>query len=650
MLLAGAALRFFLAAAALLYLPGRLVLRSLDEKLSRLERLVLASLLGAVASSGVFALAVRSGHRSLFILWPAAVAMAWLATQGWKSRAAPRTRCRTAHLALAGIFLLGVATFAYLPQYFSNLTASADGGMRAQPIDDVFFHLAISRELAHSIPPQNPLFSGYPLSYHVGSDLATAMLATAAGVGLPDAALRLMPVLIWALAILAVFCFARRWLGSSNLAALATFLVLFGEDFSFLPGLIRDPGGTTDWSARFFAVPTVFSLFYTNPMPAGLALLFAGWLGLLIFLREGRRTAVVLAAVFFSALIEVKLFPAVQTIVSLGAAGAVHLIWFRQPRLLKAAALTLILSLPACLAIWTLNRSGGQFELHFSRWSLITGSLAELFPAGTAPTGFVALLVGFPLFLIGAFGLRILAAPGLYRAIRHPDPRDEVRSAGAVFVLSGIMASLLFRLIPKGAPSGYDNAAWFMVQSKYVVWVFALETFRDGYRWLKEQPLSRRFARPVAVAAALVLSLPSTVEHLRLQHAADRRSFNPAQVAAARFVAASVHPGEVVLCGPELLAPVLALGDCRVPLGPYAETTEPLAIYERRVAQLDAFWRDWRAGRIRWDLLRELRIDLIATKRPARPLPSTPAGSLATVFADGTFSVFQVPPGSSTIR
>ena len=100
------------------------------------------------------------------------------------------------------------------------------------------FHIAIANELTHTIPPQAPMFSGHPLTYHYGMDLAAAMFANATGLNTRDLTLRFVPTLFLALSMLSVFCFSRTWLGSGYFAVLAVFLVFFGEDFSFIPGLL----------------------------------------------------------------------------------------------------------------------------------------------------------------------------------------------------------------------------------------------------------------------------------------------------------------------------------------------------------------------------------------------------------------------------
>src|SRR5439155_23017763 len=149
-----------------------------------------------------------------------------------------RRSCDRSGLALAGVVAIGGALLAILPQYYTNLTQRADGTMRVHPVPDVFLHIAIANELTHTVPPQSPVFSGHPLTYHYGMDLAVAMFANATGLNASDLTLRFVPTLFLALSMLSVFCFSRTWLGSGYFAVLAVLLVFFGEDFSFIPGLL----------------------------------------------------------------------------------------------------------------------------------------------------------------------------------------------------------------------------------------------------------------------------------------------------------------------------------------------------------------------------------------------------------------------------
>ena len=294
---------FVIAVVLLAYVPGKLLLIALKRTLSPLEDVTLACVLGLVVSGLVYWLMMFAHQGRFYLVWPLTTAgiLVWLLTSRRKSLLSNSARFEPASqesairsrdgsvLLLAVTMMLGVIALAFFPLYYTNFTWQPDGAMRAYPVSDVLFHIAIANELTHTIPPQAPLFAGHPLSYHYGMDLAVAMFATATGVNTRDLTLRFVSTLFLALSMLSVFCFSRSWLGSGYFAVLVVFLVFFGEDFSFIPGLLQGEKG--DWSVMYFIVPTVFSLFYTNAMLPGVGLLFAGLFCLQSYLRK-RGTAV----------------------------------------------------------------------------------------------------------------------------------------------------------------------------------------------------------------------------------------------------------------------------------------------------------------------------------------------------------------------
>ena len=77
-------------------------------------------------------------------------------------------------------------------------------------------HLSIANELSHTVPPQVPTLTGWPLSYHYAFDLPAALFHAHAGLDTLDLTVRYIPTLFLFMTTLAVFCFSRRWLGSGS--------------------------------------------------------------------------------------------------------------------------------------------------------------------------------------------------------------------------------------------------------------------------------------------------------------------------------------------------------------------------------------------------------------------------------------------------
>src|SRR5258705_3062456 len=156
--------------------------------------------------------------------------------------------------------------------------------------------------------------------------------------------------------MLSVFCFSRNWLRSGYFGALVVFLVFFGADFSFIPGLVLGEKG--DWSLRYFSAPAVVTLFYTNPTLPGLGVLFAGLFCLDRYMRERSRAWLLLTALLFIALVEVKMLMAGQLMCSLALAAVVYLIIFSHADLFQIGGWT---------AIWGISL-GCLGLLQYRRW------------------------------------------------------------------------------------------------------------------------------------------------------------------------------------------------------------------------------------------------------------------------------------------
>ena len=622
----------------LFYLPGALIIARIGPGLNWLEKLVLSHVLGTVMTAGVYWACLRCGAAPLFWAWPALLLLLFLLQRA--KRSAPPTkpeypRRQTGWL-LAGIFAGGMTIFSLFPPYFTNLRFRSDGGMNAYPLRDVYLHVAIANELTHEIPPKSPLFAGAPLSYHVGSDLPTAILSHTTGLEVRDEALRVIPPLLFGLSMLAVFCYARRWLGSDGWAALTTSLIFFGEDFSFLPNLLL--GSSSPWTVGFSRLPSVYSLYVFNPMLAGVGLLFASLLSLELYFKEGKARWLTIAAVFAAGLVKVKVFGAAQLGFSLGLVGAVDWIARRDYGLLKAAGAVALATGPLLLFTMLDNRSGGELQVQLGGWRAWEPLGRELTRLGLPDWGQIYLVAIVPLAVAVALGLRLVGAGAIWRTLRHPMDKPKGRVLLAVFVTSGIVLTCLFRLVPTGNPNGYDNGGWFFVFSKYAAWLFAVE-------WL--QAASRRFASPRApvmiAAATLSLSLPSTLlffrDLTRYFRADAERGFTPAETQIVRQLGQHARPGDAVICPEKLAHPVLALTACHLPIGDFVEYMVPREAIVKRRQALQTFWDDWSHGRLNLAAAASMQARFVIAAKPLPPL----GADLKPIAENDSYALFELP-------
>jgi hypothetical protein len=655
---------FLVAVVVLAYLPGKLLLLLLNRKLSLLEDTTLACSVGLLISALAYWLIVFFRQTHLFVLWPLTItgffvylyARRWKRLLAWSRRSELSAEATAKHwsdksgFVLAGVMALGVMMLALLPQYYSNLTFRADGTMRVRAIYDVFFHLAVANELTHSIPPQAPVFAGHLLSYHYGMDLAVAMFANATSLSIPDLTLRFTPTLFLALSMLSAYCFARAWLKSGFFAALFVFLVFFGEDFSFVPGLLLHEG--TDWSAHFFSAPAIFSLFYNNAMLPAVGLLFAGLFCLQRYLREHSRMWLFLCAGLFVALVEVKLFTAAHIMCCLGLGAIVYRLVFKANELFKVAALTAVLTIPFVLHVFLHNKSGADFGTAFGPWPYVSLAMKAIGISNWSTSVVTFTTVALPVYLIGCLGLRVIGVPAILKAIFHPDRESGVRFVLASFVIIGAVVALTCRIVPVGSVQAYNNSVWFLAQSKYIAWIFAVEILQTWHAKLVLRDVRPALVTSAITILAVFLSVPATLQHFVRECdsaqlygkaiTADLRRYSREVLGATEFLTNNTHAGDVVLPDANLLGPVLALTKCRVPLGYYSFYLVSRDEFAKRESLEKEFWKSWRLGKVRSELLRETRVRYVIVKRGIGNIPSVLPVNIHEVFSNPECAVFKV--------
>ena len=174
----------------------------------------------------------------------------------------PRALASRAAAPFAAMFVLFAAT-----QYPWN-RLSPRGEFLLDPLVpyDTAFHVGLARELALGYPPQLPGVSGFPVGYHLGTDLVRAAALRWAGVDPYHAISRLDLTLGAAALLLALQAYGRRaGLGRAAVAVLPWTLLATDLAFIFFP----DPWAT--WWADLLRGNILISLFLANPAIPALA-------------------------------------------------------------------------------------------------------------------------------------------------------------------------------------------------------------------------------------------------------------------------------------------------------------------------------------------------------------------------------------------
>ncbi|MHB1133472.1 MAG: hypothetical protein ACYC4L_13965 [Chloroflexota bacterium] len=664
---------FGLAIVLTWYCPGSALLHLLRlAGLPTLDRTALALLAGMAISTSVYGLG-----QSFAAGWLLGVLVA--ASVGLEARRLAGTGLRRPSRAQAGSALLVLALVCLplikmaLPGVgFRAYSFTPDGGF-AFPLTplDVLFHLALAQELTHANAPQVPFLAGIPLHYHYAMDLQAAMFANLLGISPVDLTVRFLPALLTSLLALVSFCLGRQWLRSQRWGALVALLVLLGDDLSFVPylaGTLLAP--EVGWSPYFFSLSTAgmtAAVFAINPMLPALCLLLGGLLATMHYLERSERRWLVPAGLLFAALSQYKVFTWAQVLAALGLAAALLWVWGRDRRLLGLWGVTCLLSLPWLWPSYSWFAEGGAntFALSWHAWprfpaegqlgqfvGLMLGAEAGSWFAsgvGNIEAARLALWGLVPVYLVGALGTATVGVPALLRNLYRSGEREPMRVFAAIFAVLGPLLTLTWTVTPQGydAEGQFNNSAWFLLGAEFVLWLPAVEGLRSLVR--RTRPSNQRIRVGIFVALSMLSTLLLLMGILR--HSTPPLA--PGAAEAVAFLQRACTAGEPVLSSQEMALPIVTLTRCRVPIAVNVFETSFARPEERqrRLAQRDGFWAQWREGHLDEGTLREYGVAYLVIEnsnpgywaRPSSPAgPNDTATPLRSVFRNEQYTVMAV--------
>jgi hypothetical protein len=375
------------------------------------------------------------------------------------------------------------------------------------------------------------------------------------------------------------------------------------------------------------------------------------------YLQERSGAWLFLTALVFVALIEVKIFTAAQIMGSLGVAALLYFFAYRNSALFKVAACTAAVAMPLVWPVLLKNKSEANVTMKFEP-GLYVSQAMEAIGIKDRLSGWLAFAtLALPIYLVGTLGLRVIGVPAILNAVFRPNPKSALRFILALFVVIGLLIALMFSITPAGWTFRYNPVSGtFLVQSKYVAWLFAVEVLQTLYRWAVGRGVSSAVVAATITVIAVGLSVPAAAQHFiywrnpdhlfgnRKPFGKQLQSYDAETLAVADFLTKDAQPGFSVLCGDELLAPILSLTNCRVPLGLFAQAAVGRSDYARRESAVKQFWKDWPFGKVQSDLLREAGVRYIVIRKSSEGIPATVPAIISNVFENSQFAVFKVDP------
>jgi hypothetical protein len=555
---------FLLFAAVAVALPGTALLRLFR---TRIEPALVLPLGGAFCAAAYWTALVLDRPW----VFPAAVglALAALALPLGPWRLAPGPRLRGVLPPFAALLaLLAVAQFP-----FNRRAANDDFLLDPLVTSDSAFHVGLTHELVTGHPPQVPGVAGFPLGYHLGTDLVRAAALRWAGVDPWDTLTR-GDVVLWALALMLALRSVAFRLGAPPFAVALVPWTLLLTDWSFL--FAANP--QAHWWADLLRGNLLLSLVYANPAVPALGLVLAVVLALDEALDTGARGPLALSALAAAAVPFFKVFLGAHLLLGLGLA---FLFAGKERRL----ALTLV-ALPCAVATaaLVLGQGGETVRVTIAPFDLVRTTRETL---GLPPVDGWRFVLWAAFWTFASLGARVFGLGEAARSLRAAVPAAVL----AAVALSGWPLGLAFDVsAPEVLPGQkfVNDAAYLLEQAGPLLWLFAAIALA--------RRASSRARRAAVSVLLLLLASPSTVQYAAKKAATPPDRLPGVMVRAMDALARVSQPGDVVMQRPGARyppAPVVLAGR-RVPYERFTPYLTQFATREALLARHEAVYRFFR--------------------------------------------------------
>jgi hypothetical protein len=499
---------------------------------------------------------------------------------------------------------------------------------------DLTYYAAISAEATHTVPPTAPYYSGRELNYAYYPQLVLAMVHRFGGVPMLPIYFGYAWPAFLVIAALSGFLFVRA-IASTGTALLAMVLMLIAGDFSYIAAWTL-PHSNMNWDDVLwptnFLSPTADVLHFNSWTPSLPIFFIALWAMAHGFKTREHRWNI-LSALLLGVLFQFKPFAFIVLSAALSAAfvfsGRDRDARWRYATVLVIGGLAALPFVYRSLRLYADRRS--ELRLGFfvlPERMLIKLDLVQAFSSLPRP---IYLLAATVLFFAGGLGIRWMGFPRVWRAIRGgADPHAATWRVIAWVVVAGIAIPFVLVTEP------YNDTLQFYQVGLYVLWIFTAAALMGLVR--KDRTLGS-----VAIAAAIAVSLPSSVHYLsRKWHDGERPALaglTKMEIDIADYLRTRDPETTVILNNRPLEpSPLAVLSERRVVLawGRYAVGSG------ERLREVEAFFGGSRTVENTLAILRKHHVTHVVVHTGRDRVPPEVIGMLKPVMGDDEVKLYEV--------
>jgi len=511
--------KFLVALFIIVYIPGQSLLWVAKIKVTRLERMSLSLVLGMTSSTLVYKISGIFNFFPLFILWLTGFLIFFCLKLIKKS---PQRKVFSFSLTKTGIIFLLIALLVLSVLFIDNYKngiAHNDGSVHLNMhYLDSFVRNAVVRELSHSIPPQMPFAAGLSLGYHHAMDLFISIFYKHLNIGVLDLLHRLTMTFYFALLMMTVFIFVRRWIGSNTTALMGVFLVMFSSGgFGYIGGLLT--GYASYWGKLFYSFYFLDLLSLNSFLPS-ISVLTAGFFCLLMYFESKKFSWLILTSFLFAVITDYKISCAAPILGALALTSLVYYLRYKETAPLKVMLTTGLMLAPLAILTYFQSQNGPQFSfrIRFNNWiifplvDLKLTHFAQAWGGLTRRANITAinLFLSLPIllaFFVASFGFSFLALPRMAKKFFSFHRNEALRIFLIFFFIVGIVYFFAFSPSLGGRNRNWTNIYVYYL-STIILSFFWSETFISFLRGKKKGVTA------ILLSSLIFLSIPNVLHFM----------------------------------------------------------------------------------------------------------------------------------------
>lgn len=630
-----------------LYIPAKLLLRSLKLNINdKLTELGLSLVLGIVLIT-LYTIIIRSLGLNLGFLWAIFIAgFIYLALNfrigeiKAKLQEFTKNKFNAGNLFLLSVLLAGVV--------LQNLVLFRGGfktpdGLIFPSLHDTMWNIALSAELFHHFPPENPAVSGVLLkNNHYFYPLFLASTRFLTGLDIFDLYFRLGPILVSLLFGLGIYSVSSLFTKNIYSKAIIIFLGYFSGNFAYLMPLVL--GSNFDWKGNTFFADQPFDQIINPYSVFGFTLML---LGIYCFSRITKHKAkfsggfALIGGLLLGTLYGFKSFGGITVMLALGLTTLLSLIFTRKLFLLPVALISAVLFLGVFFLttdisnaslIWAPGWLLTQMMTDKDKLNLPRFADLEMYYRGTA--NYLGLFkikfFEFAIYLIGNLGTRIIGLVYILYIffMRWPPRQKYIIHFLSIIVFVSLAVPLLFNL-----RNSTFNIIQFTPYGLLLLAIMAGLALEKIYNLLAAK--NRKIWAVMMVVAFLALSVPVNVKNILSKLEPPKGLIDNEEIAALNFLRENTRVTDTLLIDPKQFSEdpiyVAAISERRIYLASPGYAVQTGLDPKERISAIDNFFETGKA-----DFLTGNRISYIYLLKKD---PS--ANQLAAVEKSGGKTVFE---------